>query len=753
MTKKFLIVSLLFIFFLTSRANAVILELTDTDFLNGVFSRTTATDIQSGNLTLSLGPDAKYYLNGYFISDIFDMGNIVQWEHASWQQDINDSMHNVTLAFRFSNDTVHWTQWTESTNNENTLIPALSRYIQYRINLSTSDNTTTPVVEDVSMFYDIMRPTVALEYPPNGYISYNGNVNFTCSANDSTGIENITFYWNYTGTWEPAIYRDVSGNFYTLTFNATNLSEGIYKWTCRAVNSFSVDNWGLNRIFIVNRSVVRINISVSEYITEGSDIQIFVNASSFYPIENVWANIILPNGSIEHIALENGILYNYTTDLPGRYNITCFANDTMGNIGSVTASVLSVPLVTFHIRPIAPMVPVTSVKTIFYFSETGTKAYEYNVVTDTEFPVDIMDTIYDIEFRPFYGKFRVKLNKINASIDANNTIIFDKIENDTQFVIIYAVDTNYSYNSVEVTIFYNASKFINDTYLGVYKCISWDMQSRTCNVPWMKISPEINMEEGRITIFSMGLSAFGLKQEPFCGDGICSPSENSISCFKDCECTTGETRTCGNSSVGICKLGIQRCINGKWGPCSGNIEPQEEVCNGKDDNCDGIIDNIENGTSIEDTRCGCFNNGVPKTEECNNIDDDCNGFVDDGVERICGTNRGICEFGRSICVDGRWGECIGDIKPGIEQCGNGLDDDCDGEVDENCPNCTNGIMDGDEEGIDCGGSCPNKCPEIPWMFISLIGIAGLVIVYMYERGKKKKESMWKMLEEKYMAEY
>ena len=36
----------------------------------------------------------------------------------------------------------------------------------------------------------------------------------------------------------------------------------------------------------------------------------------------------------------------------------------------------------------------------------------------------------------------------------------------------------------------------------------------------------------------------------------------------------------------------------------------------------------------------------------------------------------------------------------IEIC-NGIDDDCDGDIDEG-----DGIKNGDEEGIDCGGSCP-----------------------------------------------
>jgi hypothetical protein len=90
----------------------------------------------------------------------------------------------------------------------------------------------------------------------------------------------------------------------------------------------------------------------------------------------------------------------------------------------------------------------------------------------------------------------------------------------------------------------------------------------------------------------------------------------------------------------------------------------------------------------------------------------------------------------------------------MEICGNGIDDDCNGEVDESCPVCTNGIMDGDEEGVDCGGSCTNKCVEIPWLLIAIIGAVGLVVVFLYEFLKKmrgKKEEKWEELENRYIG--
>ena len=51
-------------------------------------------------------------------------------------------------------------------------------------------------------------------------------------------------------------------------------------------------------------------------------------------------------------------------------------------------------------------------------------------------------------------------------------------------------------------------------------------------------------------------------------------------------------KPCGNDmSLPLpCKAGKTVCQNGKI-VCSGAVGPQPEVCNGKDENCDGLIDN------------------------------------------------------------------------------------------------------------------------------------------------------------------
>ena len=112
---------------------------------------------------------------------------------------------------------------------------------------------------------------------------------------------------------------------------------------------------------------------------------------------------------------------------------------------------------------------------------------------------------------------------------------------------------------------------------------------------------------------------------------------------------------------------------------------REEVCDRKDNDCDGETD--EDLSRVCHGECGegeerCEGGTwtpcsvrQPSEEACNGEDDDCDGDVDEGLSRPC---SGPCGDGDEVCVEGWW---ICDADPVAETC-NGKDDDCDGEADE-----------------------------------------------------------------------
>ena len=61
----------------------------------------------------------------------------------------------------------------------------------------------------------------------------------------------------------------------------------------------------------------------------------------------------------------------------------------------------------------------------------------------------------------------------------------------------------------------------------------------------------------------------------------CSCSGKPLPCYSYDPATAGK---------GVCKKGLQQCKDGFWDICLGDVAPSPEVCNNKDDDCDGETD-------------------------------------------------------------------------------------------------------------------------------------------------------------------
>ncbi len=181
-------------------------------------------------------------------------------------------------------------------------------------------------------------------------------------------------------------------------------------------------------------------------------------------------------------------------------------------------------------------------------------------------------------------------------------------------------------------------------------------------------------------------------------DGLDNDCDNRVDQFT--EACFGEALGLDRAlaGVGICRTGSRVCIDSEWQDCIGEILPAQEVCDGRDNDCDGDADEDFDHAN-DPNHCGVCNRQCGAGEVC------CSGACRDT------TGEANCGGCGNSCV-GRADRCV--VVEGAEvptcRCGDGPACDVQGDAGQSlqcrggeCVCETNQDCAGDE--LCCDGEC------------------------------------------------
>jgi len=228
-------------------------------------------------------PVPRFRLAGWLESSIYDTGDLADWKYIIWIEN-KPSGTSIIVKARTGNDNNPydggWSGWYQHSNGAENALMENRRYVQYRVELSTTDNSETPKLSQITLIYELLENIRGVD------VSISPS--FRVGANGATLIYTVTV--NNIG--------NVSDT-YTLD-NTDNLG-----WT-KSLSNTSLVMTGLSSD---NTTTLSVTIPMGAAVGTIDNITVTANGTGVSDSASCTAQVIIPGVEVN---IENKLLEGWT---------------------------------------------------------------------------------------------------------------------------------------------------------------------------------------------------------------------------------------------------------------------------------------------------------------------------------------------------------------------------------------------------------------------------------------------------------
>ncbi len=302
-------------------------------------------------------------------------------------------------------------------------------------------------------------------------------------------------------------------------WNASSDKDGVYSLWINLTDFFQNTNLTKVGEIIVDNTLPEINTTyIPKLVINGSKVNITVIIAE-QNLNSSWINISSQSENVS-IKFSNYTSFIFIPNYTENYTIEIFTKDNAGNTQRLNSYFISRPEVKTNITLLTNF----SVKIKFMYSDSLIN--ETLLSSNTSLPLP--DNVYNISLR--FNNSIIELNDVNVSENKNMSFRIERVE-ETGFLKTYAFDVDANFSIAYISINYSDTPYTNENYLAVYRCDNWNFSLKRCDSSWMKENALINKTLKIVRVNTTHFSAFSLKQEPYCGDGIVN--QQSEECDKN----------------------------------------------------------------------------------------------------------------------------------------------------------------------------------------------------------------------------